>query len=280
MDDRILELASRSIDEDLDPDEVAELERAIAADPALASQLDSLRRMRGAVARLAHRMDPPDDLDEVLQPLRRGVPPRAHRGRPLIRWLAAAAAAVIGVTLAWEVARQSPGPGHLPLERRQDVPAEDREIFQLRPLPTSSVSPEEEAIGAADRLLTTPLPSPKLDEPAPLEIVGPLRSPPSGTLGDQMPDPYKLRSSTTASLAVRLPERQMSARIELAETLPAGAYSLRITVAGGRIVAVDSRRQRRSTSEDLAAALTGIELAGLADSDYAAELVVEVDVPR
>jgi DNA-directed RNA polymerase specialized sigma24 family protein len=38
--------------------------------------------------------------------------------------------------------------------------------------------------------------------------------------------------------------------------------------------------RRMTSSEDLAAALTGIELAGLADSDYAAELVVGVDVPR
>jgi hypothetical protein len=56
-------------------------------------------------------------------------------------------------------------------ESRQAEPAER---FTLAPLPTSSLPPEQQPLGASDRLLASPVPDVELDDPPALEVRGPL----------------------------------------------------------------------------------------------------------
>ena len=82
------------------------MERALAADPGLRGELDALTRVRGALQALAESEDAPSGLDARIAPLRRGSGSSWPR-RP-VRWLAAAAAVVLGVALGVEVLQRSP----------------------------------------------------------------------------------------------------------------------------------------------------------------------------
>jgi hypothetical protein len=273
-DDRTLELLSRFIDGELDAAQRGELERRIAVEPALASELESMQRMRGAVSRLAEGMQPPEDLDVLMRPLRGSVPPRAERGRRGLGWLAAAAAGVIAFALGWELARREPQPDMVAWRQAAATPAEEREPFKLQPLPTSSVPEEERALGAADRLLATPLPSPPIEEPAALEIIGPLESPAVDETKELEIDTEGSGLDTSAALVLMLSDRRLRRQLELAEALPEGVHQLRVTVATGRVVAVQAEGQQPPLSAAIRSSVIGLEVAGVADSEYDAEIRV------
>jgi len=85
-----------------------------------------------------------------------------------------AAALVLGVTVAVEVARRNPEPTlrrSSPTRDRTEV--DRREVFELAPLPTAQPDPDR-PLGAEDRLLNEEPAEPSLPEPRPLEVMGPL----------------------------------------------------------------------------------------------------------
>jgi hypothetical protein len=175
LDEHLNELLNRYLDGDLDADEVETLEARLRSEPALQRELDTLRQIRQSVAALAVAETVPPELDSVVDPLLRGRP-ESIVARPWARWLATAAALVLGVTVILEVNRRNPGPdiesfAKATEESRQATPV-DR--FALAPLPPSSVPPDEQPLGASDRLLASPIPEVELDDPPPLEVLGPL----------------------------------------------------------------------------------------------------------
>jgi hypothetical protein len=174
-DETINELLSRYLDGDLDAHEVEIVEERLRTDTDLRHELEAMRQIQDSVSALASADTVPPELDAVIDPLLRGQP-EPIVARPWARWLAAAAVIVIGATAVIEVSRRNPGPdiesfARATEERRQAEPA-DR--FALAPLPTSSVPPEDQPLGASDRLLASPIPEVELDDPPPLEVLGPL----------------------------------------------------------------------------------------------------------
>jgi hypothetical protein len=123
---------------------------------------------------MAAAMEPPAALDAVVAPLRQSPPAPARRVRPLYRWLGAAAAIVLGVTVAMEVVQRNPGPTTDPArpERHRPIEAEEK-IFELAPLPTAEPD-ENRPLGAVDRLLDEEPSPPHTPEMAPLEVIGPI----------------------------------------------------------------------------------------------------------
>ena len=69
MDETLRELVSRSLDGDLDDAESACLEESAKTDDELANEIDAARHLRGAVAALSARMEPPARLDKVMETL-------------------------------------------------------------------------------------------------------------------------------------------------------------------------------------------------------------------
>ncbi len=179
IDETTAERLSRYLDGDLAAAEAAELEGLLQADVEVAAELEALRRLQAAVRLAADRMDPPEALDTLLEPLRTGEPHAPRRSRPVIRWMGVAAGVALAVTVAMEVARESSAPS---ISERPPTPSPaaapgEREIFQLQPLPTSPVPPEEELVSASDRLLASPINEPQADEPETLDVRGPLPVP-------------------------------------------------------------------------------------------------------
>ena len=175
MDDARTELLSRYMDGDLEPSEATAVEERLKNDSGFAAELRDLETVRESLAALAERDRPPAELDAMMEPLCRSAPLRP-RVRPSVRWLGAAAALVLGFTVVMEVRRQHPAPAIEPRsqEATRARPAEPSERFSLAPLPTSSVSEEEQPLGAVDRLLASPLPEPILEELPALDVLGPL----------------------------------------------------------------------------------------------------------
>ena len=176
MDEATAELLSRLLDGDLDAADRTRLEARLSDEPELRVELAALGRLREATLAVAERMDPPVTLDGTLEPLRRGVPLARGRIHPAVRWLGMAAGLVLAVTVTIEVARRNPdtAPGR-PAGEAAPAPSLDKtEIYQLKALPTSPVTPEEELIGVSERLLASPPAEPELDEPEPLYVQGPL----------------------------------------------------------------------------------------------------------
>jgi hypothetical protein len=178
MDEATAEQLSRYLDDDLSDAEVGELEARLAADPALAAELDALKALTRSVAAVADEMEPPAALDDLVEPLRSGAPDGRRRIHPLVRVMGLAAGLALAATVVLEVARR--GPDETPV--LTDAPPEavtapsekDGEVFQLSPLPTSTVPSAEQPVGATDRLLASPPTETELDEPVPLEVRGPL----------------------------------------------------------------------------------------------------------
>lgn len=180
IDEATAERLSRYLDGDLTAVEAAELEALLRTDVEVAAELEALRRLQSAVRLAADRMDPPDALDTLLEPLRTGEPHAPRRHHPAIRWVGVAAGVALAVTVAMEVARENSAPS---IPSRPPVPspapaADEPEIFQLKPLPTSPVPSEEERLSASDRLLASPPTEVELDEPEALDVRGPLPAPP------------------------------------------------------------------------------------------------------
>ena len=185
-DETIAEILSRHLDGDLDTNEELELSARLEAEPDLRKELEAMRRIRGSVAALAASEQVPPELDSLVDPLLRGKPESVVL-RPWARWLATAAAVLLGATVVIEVNRRNPGPSieSMAKLREQGHPAEPTERFALAPLPTSSLPPEQQPLGAADRLLASPEADIELDDPAPLEVLGPLEEGEIPTLEDQ-----------------------------------------------------------------------------------------------
>lgn len=172
MADERNELLSRYLDDDLPANERAELETRLASDDALAGELEATRALRDAVGGVAAGMVPPPELDRVMEPMLRSAPPPRRRAGPVYRWLGAAAAVVLGVTVAVEMSRRHPEPT---VSTRVNAAIDDEAIFELAPLPTA-VPDEHRPLGATDRLLEEELPQPPAPEPAALDVIGPLES--------------------------------------------------------------------------------------------------------
>jgi hypothetical protein len=198
-DENLDELMSRYLDGDLDVDEIKAFEERLRSEPALRKELEALRRIQQSVAALAAAESVPPELDTVVDPLLRNKP-ESVVGRPWARWLATAAALVLGATVILEVNRRNPGPNiesfaRATEESRQATPA-DR--FALAPLPTSSTPAEEQPLGASDRLLASPIPEVELDDPPPLEVLGPLEE---GEIASASGDVAVLKESATVGQA-------------------------------------------------------------------------------
>jgi hypothetical protein len=176
MDDRSVELASRLVDGDLEPDAAARLEDRARSDAELAALIESFRALRRAVGEVADDMAPPAELDAVVEPLGRAPASTTGRVRPVYRWLGAAAAAVLAVTVVVEMTRRNPGPTVPRRPAPEHTTDADEGVFELSPLPSAATGGDgRRPIGAADRLLAEePLP-PDAPEPTTLEVVGPLQ---------------------------------------------------------------------------------------------------------
>jgi hypothetical protein len=139
----------------------------------------SLEALRKAVRDAAAEERAPEALDALVDPLLRGNPPTS-RSRPWAHWLATAAAVVLAATVSFEIVRRAPrGDHHADSHPSQMVENRPTEIFRLAPLPTSSLPEEERPLGVSDRLLASPIPEVEVDDPPPLEVMGPLSGPES-----------------------------------------------------------------------------------------------------
>jgi hypothetical protein len=174
-DPTISELLSRHLDGDLDAATTGMLLARLEAEPELRAELDAMREIRRSVASLASSDKVPRELDQLVETLLRGKPDPVVV-RPWLRWLATAAVIILGATVVIEFNRHHPGPGIESIARvAQDTrQAEPPERFTLAPLPTSSLPPEQQPLGASDRLLASPIPDMEFDQPPPLEVLGPL----------------------------------------------------------------------------------------------------------
>jgi len=190
MKDEHIEQLSRLVDGDLSPAEERDLRARLEADPALAVDLAALNEVRQSLAVLATREKAPAELDSLVEPLLRGRP-EAIVVRPWVRWLAAAAILVVGLTVVTKIYVGHPASGvDDKLARRSIQPTvEPTERFALAPLPTNSVPPEKQLIGVGEVLLASPIPDVDFGNPQALDVLGPLEeevgeelSPPSDTL--------------------------------------------------------------------------------------------------
>ena len=189
MKDERVEQLSRLIDGDLSPADERDLLARLESDPALAANLTALKEVRQSLAILATRERAPADLDVLVNPLLRGRPEPIFV-RPWVRWLAAAAIVVAGLTVVFEIflGHLAPGVEHKLASRGLQPAAEPTQRFALAPLPTHSVPPEKQLIGVGDALLASPIPDVELGNSPALEVLGPLEeevdgdfSPPSDT---------------------------------------------------------------------------------------------------
>jgi hypothetical protein len=179
MNEATQELLSRYLDGDLPTDEARRLERRLESEPELRDELASMTSLRQAVRTLASHEQPPEELETLVEPLRRSAPV-AHGVRPAFRWLAAAATVVVAVGVAVQVAKLNPTPTlpSPPAAPRSESASPDRGYYELKPLPTRPQGEGDELLGAADRLLASPLPVPEIEAARPMEVVGPLQEAP------------------------------------------------------------------------------------------------------
>lgn len=194
MDERRNELLSRYLDGDLTAAELADVERAVESDPALRAELQAAQRLRRAVREISAGMEPPAELDLVMEPLRRGTPAPERPVRPVYRWLGAAAAVVLGVTVTLEMVRRNPSPTTVEPTRTVTANGDDREIFELAPLP-SAVPDDNRPIGATDRLLEEDPPAPAAPEPPALEVVGPLTTDEASVAAGRAQPPHEEKAA-------------------------------------------------------------------------------------
>lgn len=345
MDEITVLLLSRYVDGDLGPAETSDLEERLRQDAQLQKDLAALRSLRSAVAATAERDEPPAELDRLMEPLRRGVP-EGPKVRPWLRWAGMAAAAVLAVTVVYEVDQRTPGPK---LETRprgadQSRAAEPTRRFALAPLPTASTPEEEQPLGAADRLLASPIPEREVAVAPPvLEVLGPLNNeeekvfathdagqphagevapaPPSGAMGDSdaaadggrsaarktlsSAEPMANRSTApstseggkrnetatigemapmsfdgagTGRLYVAVDGKTIWRGFDPKRRCPPGRHIVRLDIAAGVVVkalpfgGVQSLAPAETCAADL---VHGLEIEGVPDGEYRAEVVVD-----
>ena len=216
MDEATSELLSRLLDGDLEAADRARLEARLDKEPKLRAELEAMKRLQAATRAVAQRMDPPETLDAMMKPLRTGAPHAPRRVRPAVRWIGMAAGLALAVTVAMEVARRTPDPMETTRPGREattEAP-EKTEIYQLKPLPTSSVPPEEKLIGVSERLLASPPADPELDEPEALYVQRPL------PMEDEVASPEVHHEAKAKG--GRLAERESVARDQPANTAATG----------------------------------------------------------
>lgn len=168
IDEKTFETLSRYVDGDLGPDETAAFECELADNDELQHALGDIHRLRESLRTVALGANPPAALDHTVRPLRRA-------GRPMPqRWVVAAvvgaaAVIVVSVIVVGEIGRTGwmPWTGN---SWREDV-----EIFALSNLPSRD---PEAPLGTIENLLTQDDPEPDMVELEPLEVMGPLDSPP------------------------------------------------------------------------------------------------------
>jgi len=95
--------------------------------------------------------------------------------------------------------------------------------FALAPLPTSSLPPDEQPLGASDKLLASPIIEPEVETPRPLEVLGPLEEDSAVARGDA-PAPAAAHIQGTDQVVTPVPEGRLTA----------GAKSAAEPQAGGR----------------------------------------------
>jgi hypothetical protein len=201
MDEATLILLSRHLDGDLTAAESQALAARLQEDGELRDRLDGLKVTRLAVQNRAESEIAPAELDRLVDPLVRGRPP-AVAARPWVRWLATAAAAILGLTVILEFDRQRPAspPGDRYRSSEAVPGATPTARFSLAPLPTSPLPAEEQPVGASDRLIASPIPEMELDSSPLLEVAGPL-SQPFHANGSTRPEPeiMSVAGDTTAT---------------------------------------------------------------------------------
>ncbi|MCP4900348.1 MAG: hypothetical protein GY906_25560 [bacterium] len=176
-----VENLSRYLDGDFTQEELRQLEKELESDSALRQELEAMQALRDAVSALATREVPPAELDSLVEPLRRARP-KQILVRPAYRWLAAAASVVFAVSIGVELSRRPTLKNGFETGQRADS-AKDaqttktRTYFQLQPMPRFE-GEDEAPLGAAERLLATPLAFPEPDGQPALEVIGPLPEPP------------------------------------------------------------------------------------------------------
>jgi hypothetical protein len=231
MDEAWGEILSRHLDGDLDSDEELKLAARLKAEPSLAAELESMRRIRRSVASLAESERVPPELDSLVDPLFRGKPDPVVL-RPWTRWLATAAAVILGAAVIIEVNHSSSGPNLKSMAklRRQSLPANPTEPFTLAPLPTSSLPPGEQSLGVSDRLPANPAPEVELDGPTPLEVLGPLEEGKVQTFGGE--DASGVRRDRALAKSAIVAEEKDASKGE--DVRPAGAAAAGEAVPGPR----------------------------------------------
>jgi hypothetical protein len=344
-DDPTLELLSRHLDGDLDEAEERGLAARVEAEEELRLELEGLAQVAAALRRVAEAERPPAMLDTVLEPLVVGPMSVPGRRRPWARWAAAAAVAVLGVTVMLEVSeRRSAGWPEEPLPQaaRRSAPASgERERFALAPLPSREPDDEERPRGAVERLLADDEPAfaPADEVPPPLEVLGPLDVPVPATrhVAGLTPDPAPLEgdpglaapsaANATADLppsdSARPPSSDDLGRegadsgkaglrtapgdsapkgrrpgavtahgqllvfvegetawrsFELRERCDFGRYAVRVRIEDGMVRRVwPVWKPLAAPTESLQASelVLGLEIDGVADGEYPAEVVVE-----
>jgi len=341
-DAEIHELLSRYVDGDLDADEARELQAKLGGEADLRAELETMQQLRQSVASLAAAERVPPELDQLVDPLLRAHPEPVGV-RPWLRWLATAAAIILGATVVIEVNRRTPGSAIESIARvsKEDQPAESAERFTLAPLPTSSLPPERQPLGASDRLLASPIADMEFDHAPALEVLGPLEEAGRPESLEEIPDTAATGSTagppmipTDADAKKREGEKAAfpTAKGEMAveqkethagrgtdpgaaarpwaaapptgrgqlfvfidgksawrefapkDTCKPGRYAVRIVVARGAVREVRPVGGAASAtpSQRLCAAnlVLDLELDGVADGEYPAEVVVEPRGPR
>ena len=108
-DEQVRALFPRALDDELDPEQRAQLNQVLAARPALAAELASLRRVMHATRELAETAPSVDLLGSVQSKLRSRSGGRFYRDRfaerrgrgAMLPWAVAASVLVVLVTLVW-----------------------------------------------------------------------------------------------------------------------------------------------------------------------------------
>ncbi len=246
IDEKTFETLSRYIDGDLEPDEVAGFEKALAENDELQRALNDIRGLRGDLRAMALNEEPPAVLDHMVRPLRRG-------GRPVIqRWtvaavLAAAAVIVVSVIVVEEIGQT----GWRPWE--QASPDDDQQIFALSNLPPGD---PDAPIGAIENLLAEGNPEPEMVELEPVDVMGPLNQPPG---------------SEDSNLILKV------GSILVPVAIPVGNEGLRVKlgVEAGRVTSCDPPEGMAPTqgTDDVCRKILSVRGIGLSDGRHNAVVV-------